>query len=76
MNLVPVYEKGLLLFRDYVVRAPNISGRFKHIMLDNVRRYVFLPAPLDCALDASSRQRSSPPSFLCLSCACFPQRAR
>lgn len=40
MNLVPVYEKGLLLFRDFVVRAPNISGRFKHIMLDNVRRSV------------------------------------
>ena len=39
MSLVPVYEKGLLLFRDSVVRAPGIAGRFKMIMLDNVRRY-------------------------------------
>ena len=38
MNLVPVYEKGLLLFRDCVVRAPGIQGRFKQLMLDNVRR--------------------------------------
>lgn len=39
MSLVPVYEKGLLLFRDSVVRAPGIAGRLKMIMLDNVRRY-------------------------------------
>lgn len=32
-----MYEKGLILFRDHVIRAPNISGRLKQIMLENVR---------------------------------------
>jgi hypothetical protein len=39
LQLQPVYEKGLLLFRDHVVRASNMSGRLKQIMLENVRRY-------------------------------------
>ena len=63
MSLVPVYEKGLLLFRDSVVRAPGIAGRFKMIMLDNVRRYDKQRTQATGSAGHSSGQhRHSPPA--------------
>jgi len=38
MNLLPIYERGMLLFRDGVIRAPTIAARIKSTMMDWVRR--------------------------------------
>ena len=37
-KLVPVYQLGLLLFRDKVVREVSVHGRLKPLLLDAVRR--------------------------------------